>query len=620
VLLFVDGAEADAAVLRQIDEVLERFRDANPRIDARRIDPVAADSAGEFEAALSALVAGREGEIVRAEVAIASALAVYDGFRAASTGQPAGLRAAAQQLPVDSQVRRALEQFAALFAQVATDGEQFRERVVEMTRTSATRPLPDIEGARSALAQGFRVWGDQLASAAALFGQWRSQPSIPPAVRRVLGARIEPFEDLASRMQAARQELEALPSVEIDALGRELLEGEAAVVVGGGRLAVIPAWRIFPRTVEAKGTERVGYSWGFRGEEVLSGAIRSLASKSMPQVVFAHCEKDSLFRPRQDNNDLVAVVDALRSAGFGVAEWTPGRGERPTAESGREQVFVVVPALRRAQLELSREERLLVSEAQALLRDGYPVLLTAGRSMLAVLGQPDPWEDLFAGFGIEVDSARVVLELVARDDGTPEARTWQLIERARPDSPLAGRLAGRAILLNQPMPIEIAEPLPPGVRATVAVEIEPATQRWIADDWRGDGDGVREVPESKRLGSALPVCVLAERDAPEGRQRVALVASGGWLLSSLADLSDSLGGGRTALLSPGNRELLLASVAWLAERPDLLDGGLSGREVPRIASLDDTARRAWMFGYGAVLVLGPLLLGAAVVARRRRRA
>lgn len=620
IMLFVDAAEADPAVLRQVDEVLARFRDANAKVDARRIDPVAPESAGEFEAALSELVASREGEIARAEKSIAGALGVYDGFRAAAAGQPAGLRAAAQQLPQDSQIRRTLEQLAGFFAQVATDGEQFRRRVVEMTRTSDSRPLPDIEGARSAFAQGFRVWGDQLSSAASLFGQWRSQPSVPAAVRSVVASRIESFEELASRMQASRQELEALPSVEIDMLARELLGGEAAVVVGSGRMSVIPAWRLFPRTVGTQGTERISYSWGFRGEEVLSGAIRSLAAASMPQVVFVHCEKDSLFRPRQDNNDLVAAVDALRSSGYSVAEWTPGRGERPTAATGQEQVFVVIPALRRTQLDLSREERLLVAEAESLLRDGRPVLLTAGRSMLAVLGQPDPWEAMLSGFGLEVDAARVVLELVANDEGQPEVRTWQLIERVRAGSPLVGRLRGKAILLNQPMAIRLAQPLPEGVRATVAVEVEPGQERWIADDWRGDGDGIREVPDSKRLKDPLAVCVLAERKTAGGSQRAVVVASGGWLLTSLADLSDGLGGGRTALVNPGNRELLLASVAWLADRADLLDGGLSGREVPRIESLADGPRRAWMFGFGGSLVIGPIVAGGLLIAARRRRA
>ena len=620
VLLFVDAAQADPAVLRQVDEVLQRLHDANPAVDARRIDPANPETAGEFEAALADLVSTRASDIARAQRVIAAGLDSYDAFRASSGGQGAGLRAAAQQLAQDSPVRRALEQLAGFFAQVSADGEQFRTRVVEMSRTSATRPLPDIEGARSALAQGFRVWGDQLASAATLFGQWRNQPSLPASVRGVVSARVAPFEEMAARMQSARQDLEALPTIEIDALGRELLNGEAAVVAGKSRIAVIPAWRIFPRNVQAQGSERVTYSWSFRGEEVLSGAIRSLASESMPQVVFVHCERDSLFRPRQDNNDLVAVADALKSAGYGVAEWTPGRGERPVAAGGRVQVFVVLPALRRAQLELSREEKLLVTEAQALVQEGKPVLLTAGRSMLAVLGQPDPWQGILARFGLSVDAARVVLELGAEADGTPKVRTWQLIERAEPVSALAARIRGRAIMFNQPMEIRIADPLPSGTTVGVAVAIEPTRERWIADDWRGDGDGVREVPESKRLSRPIPVCALAEQKTAAGTQRVALVASGGWLLTNLADLSDSLGGGRTALVNPGNRELLLATVAWLADRPDLLEGGLSGREVPRLEGLSDAARRAWIVGLGGAVSLGPVALGAVVIGRRRRRA
>lgn len=619
VLLFVDAAQADPAVLRQIDEVLERFHDANDAIEVRRIDPADPSASGAFEEELASIVATRASEVAECEAAIVRGLAAYDAFRAEAAGQPAGLRAAAGQLPADSSVRRAVEQIAGLFAQVATDGEQFRARVAELSRTSASRPLPDIEGARSALAQGFRLWSDQIASAASLFGQWRNQPSIPQSVRNVLAARIEPFEVLASRMQSSRQELEALPALEFDALGRELLGGEAAVVVGAGRIAVIPAWRIFPRAAAAEGTDRVSYSWSFRGEEVLSGAIRSIASGSMPEVIFVHCERESLLRAKQDHSDLTAVADALRSAGFVLGEWTPGRGDRPVPEKGRAQVFVVIPALRRAQLDLSREERLLATAAAELVADGKSVLVTAGRSMLAVLGQPDPWESLLAPFGLEPDSGRVILELVAKDDGTPETRPWQLIERV-PESPLASRLRGRPVLLNQAMRVKLSEPAPPGVVRQVVIEVEPSPSRWLADDWRGDGDGVREVPARKVLNEAVPVAVLAERKVAGGTQRVALVASGGWLLTSVADLSDSLGGGRTALVNPGNRELLLASVAWLADRTDLLDSGLSGREVSRIEGLSSGFRRAWMIGFGTLLAIGPIAIGALVVGRRRVRA
>ena len=620
VLLFVDSRQSDPAVLRQIDEVLERFREANSSVDARRIDPADPSSAGAFEEALASIVAERASDLARSEATVQRALAVYDGFRAESSSQPAGLRAAAQQVPQDNPARRTLEQLAAMFAQVATEGEEFRKTVSELVKSSAARPLPDIEGARSALARGFRVWGDQLASASALFAQWNSQQALSGPVRNILNARVGKYEELATRMAESRAELEALPELELDALGRELVNGEAAVVVGNGRLAVIPAWRIFPKSIAQDGAEKVSYSWGFRGEEVLSGAVRSISSGSMPEVVFVHAERDSLLRPRQDNNDLVAVTDALKSAGFGVREWVPSRGERPARVAGRPQVFVVLPALRRAQLDLSREERMVVEASTRLVAEGEPVLVTAGRSMLSVLGQPDPWQDVLAPFGISPESSKIILELVAKEDGTPEVRPWQLLDRVGDMSPLSERLRGRALLMNQPLRVRRSDPLPEGVQLTTAVSIAPSSERWLADDWRGDGDGVREVPAGKSLVEPAPVVVLAQRKIPGGTQRAALVGSGGWLLSNVADLSDSLGGGRTALVNPGNRELLLASVAWLADRPDLLGSGLSGREVPRLEGLGDAARIAWMVALGAILALGPLVVGGAVISGRRRRA
>jgi hypothetical protein len=61
-------------------------------------------------------------------------------------------------------------------------------------------------------------------------------------------------------------------------------------------------------------------------------------------------------------------------------------------------------------------------------------------------------------------------------------------------------------------------------------------------------------------------------------------------------------------------------VAWLAGRGDLLDAGLSGREVPRIEGLSEAMQRTWALGFGAIVALGPIACGAAVIGRRRRRA
>ena len=60
--------------------------------------------------------------------------------------------------------------------------------------------------------------------------------------------------------------------------------------------------------------------------------------------------------------------------------------------------------------------------------------------------------------------------------------------------------------------------------------------------------------------------MATERSSPSGSgpQRVLTVASGGWMLSYVADVAVNVGGERYALVNPGNHELMLSGVAWLA--------------------------------------------------------
>ncbi|MFM7052162.1 MAG: hypothetical protein ACKOYN_08535, partial [Planctomycetota bacterium] len=289
-------------------------------------------------------------------------------------------------------------------------------------------------------------------------------------------------------------------------------------------------------------------------------------------------------------------------------------------EAGRTQVFVALPLLKRGQLDLPREEKALVEQVRRLVDEGASVLLTVGRSMLSLLGEPDPWLEVMEPFGLKVEATRIVLELVAREDGTPGVEPWQLIDEPDAGTPLSPRLRGRAILFNQPMAVRAAETPPAGVTVQAAVTVAPSPNRWLSDDWKGDGDGVREVPAAKRFDAPIAVATLAERRAAQGDQRVAVVASGGWMLTSVADLSYGLGGGRTALRNPGNRELLLALASWLAGREDLLDAGLSGREVARIEGVRGGVRATWIALLGGLVVLGPIIGGGALILARRRAA
>ena len=59
----------------------------------------------------------------------------------------------------------------------------------------------------------------------------------------------------------------------------------------------------------------------------------------------------------------------------------------------------------------------------------------------------------------------------------------------------------------------------------------------------------------------IPVVIAAER----GEQRVIVIGSGGWMLTRIADAVTPIGGGRMALMHPGNLELLINTPVSSAE-------------------------------------------------------
>ncbi len=625
IVLFVEDAGVDRAVLRQVDEVLRRLREAAPRLRTSRIDPTDPAQAGEYEAALSAIAQRNAASMDAYRAAIEEGLESFEQFRRGAGSQSTAIRAALRTLSADHPARRTGEQMAAFFAQIASEGDRFHARVTEFLTTSAQRPLPELDSARSALAAAFKAWGDQLAGAASVLAEWRPVAALPESSKSFGQTKAREYEARATNLLMIREKLEALPPLEIDALTKALMAGEVAVVLAPDATAVVPAWQLFPKaSKQTEDHERVAFNWGFRGEEVLASSLRTLSGAVMPEVVFVHAEQSSLLKSSPDRSDLVAMADALRASGSRVVEWMPHVGKRPVAAQGMQQVFIVQPPLRRRSLEPAPEEKALLEATDGLLKDGKSVLIAEGRSLLALLGQPDPWSTMLDSLGVHARTGKVIFELVAREDGTPEAQAFQLLERFPRSMPFASRMQGRAMLLPQPMPLDFdaSQLASAQFRCTPAIEIEPSATRWIEDDWRKEGAGVQEVPAKKQMNSTLAVALLLERNSAssgnsEG-QRVVLVGSGGWMLSSVADISQSLGGSRMLLTNPGNREFLLASVAWMAHRDDLLGAGMSGREIARIEGLSDRARLGWRVVLLSGLPCAPLLIGASVLLRRRR--
>jgi hypothetical protein len=204
-----------------------------------------------------------------------------------------------------------------------------------------------------------------------------------------------------------------------------------------------------------------------------------------------------------------------------------------------------------------------------------------------------------------------VLELVAVGPGRSESRAEQVVLDGVRGNALGRSIDGQRLALERPVPVEIDAAR--GARAVSVVE--PSPDRWIENDWRRDQRVRSSAPESKRF--ADPVAVVAA--SGDDGARAVLVGSPTWMTTAVCDAADPLGGGRVALRNPGNRELLVNAVLWLAGRDAQVAGAGAGREVERVPRLTRTQVVA-IDTVQAVLVPAAIAaVGAVVVVRRRLR-
>tara|TARA_Y100001968_G_C19181592_1_gene630694 strand:- start:4 stop:756 length:753 start_codon:yes stop_codon:yes gene_type:complete len=249
-----------------------------------------------------------------------------------------------------------------------------------------------------------------------------------------------------------------------------------------------------------------------------------------------------------------------------------------------------------------------------LIDQGEGVLVNLYPSPASALGQPDPWATMLAAYGIEVDTAQVLLRDVPEIDAPLSA--MELADFPE-DHAVAAAMHGQSLLLPLAMPMSVV----PAQGATPLAQVAATPDLWIEPNWRAlvsvDPRLRRRVPtfDATKVPSG-PVTVMAAAKTHAGG-RLLVVGSGNWLRTAVADAAVAAGGDRVALAHPGNHELMMVATSWLAGLDDRLARGALSQEVGRIGSLSGSVRQGW----GWVLLGGwpaaSLALGWAVWFRRR---
>jgi len=601
VMLHEDGA--DPAIVRQVDEVLQQFANGPAAIEVQRLDPADQRDIVAWEGVLAGLRGLDASEAVEWRAAIDDGVEAFKSFvvfaqtvagpmRSVSTGAD-DLTAAVSALAV-----------------IAAQGHTILEAVEGSMEPGPAQPLPDWVGAKAILQQVLTQWAMELGG---MDHALRSREGILPAV-----CSVESFAARADMLARAADRLARLSPLPSAGLGRQLLEGEAAVVLGPGGGRVIAASQLIPSAFADAGEGRVAFDQRFRGEQIIASAMRSIAEEVTPRVVFVHDGAASVLNPVNPDVDVSGAASVLRAAGMQVEQWQPhvntGRPEwtkGPTA-------WVILPPARRGGVELSSGEAALLRAASDLAASGEGVMLNLFPSQASALGQPDPWAALAGRLGVDARTSEVLLRDVSTSEGRePPEATIELAEFPA-DHVVAAAVHGQPLKL--PLPLRVS-PAADATGLMVLAEVEAGPSLWMEPNWRAlvsaDPRLRRRPPAfdpARVIDESVPVAVAGT--LPRGG-RVLVIGSGNWMRTGVADAAANAGGDRIALLHPGNHELMVAATSWLAGLDDRIARGALSQEVARLRSIGTSERRLW--GWVILCVLPVAALSLALVTWIRRR-
>lgn len=586
-------SQTDSAVVHQIDEVLQRAAAVAPSLSVERIDPSVPSALMAYEQLLLDL---RD----REAVSIADYESAIDaGQHAFATLIDAAVASATwiERLDAESDDREAgsseLVALAAVLRLLGQQGHLVLEHLAGLMETSESDPMPDLNGARSVLLEGLQQWSRELKSGSRRIDRFDASK----ARRDEWRALQDMLAGESSALAIAADRLQRLEPLDYAEIAEQLREGEAAIIIGPERAMAIPASQLFATNLESDVEGVVRMDQRFRGEQLLASAIVSLRNETMPTVIFVHAQEESVLETGALQADVSGVAAILQSARFHVLEWPVTLGPKPELPADAPVAWVVLPPAQRAGFEITDAEKRLLEASVNLIEGGDSILLNLYPSYLPRYGLSDPWAQLLEPIGLTASTGEVLLEETIGPDGEKAVQMYQHLVEFTAAHPIAAALNGQRLVLPLPLPIEASDD-----RWNALATIRPAQARWLESEWTPSSD----LGPVERGDSALegPVDVLwsLERPGVDGGsvQRLLVAGSGPWLLTNVADVVVSAGGGRMTLLNPGNHELMQAAVAWLSGQDDLVAQGPLSQEVARLRGVTGNARR----GVGWLLMLG----------------
>ncbi len=502
-------------------------------------------------------------------------------------------------------------------------------------------PIPATDRAAQALIEPLTKSVDQLTELATQLARFADATGA--------GANGKQARELIPQVSAQRDQaavildgLRRMNRLDLLRMTDVLKTGNAALVVGPANLglAAMDLDSLLPSGAYLEATGMGKADLSRRVEELVTTAIAALLNPVRPIVVLTHAERPLFDQPQIVERNFGAMRQRLLFRGIDLLEWAatvdpaPPKLAELNPGDKRPVVYLTFPAESteggdtKGSTGVQRATK-MGEVINALVLGGKNVLLTANPCILQTYGQPDPIAPALEHFGLVVESGRPLLwDQVSRQGRRVETEHAVMPEENSGSLPSA--IMGLRMLL--PGPVAFHEHVGDSKEPITLWRLYsiPASDRvWSESQWLqlwqtprdqralmpnqpvfDDGRDVRwpQGMMGQKEQSWLVAAAVERRPARGAPQRLVTVGSREWFSNKAVEPRVSIDG-RTAMVSPGNLELLEASVYWLANQDELIAQSATAQTIPLIQPIDVKVLSGLRLTMIVGLPLGVLALG-----------
>ncbi|MGC9261005.1 MAG: hypothetical protein ACP5I8_13150 [Phycisphaerae bacterium] len=495
-------------------------------------------------------------------------------------------------------------------------------------KVAATRknPLPDWPALTSSLASNLGSIQQQFEA----LGKKNIRAAFSPLVQKLLQQDAGLFAAQAAKIKAYISLLNHLKPVKSSHVLSEL-RADSLIVIGPRTVQVLRRDQLF---VPQGNSEAGRLQYLFQGEQAVNSALLAMTETHRTKVVFVSANAMNLISA---GGPFSAAAKMLRQNNFKVYQWSPGPGgdpQSPTSSQtppamGKGVIWVILdlpPSGQMAQMGSMIYSLLEQKISQQLAQGGNALfLLSAMPPQLMMMTQGQiPFKSILAGYGIRLRSTYQVVQRMAMQGGrhvdVPQIQISSYPDTiiTKPLESLATMLAGapsqNGSFILSPTYVGAMTPQPKGVRVGVFLKTASGPNTF--------GQTQPAAPDaafnpSTDLKSPVPLGVMANK----GGQRVVAIGNVMFVTDQLLNSSTPvIANGALTMISnfPGNAELFMNSIYWLAHQSHLIAASPRATvalRIARMSSSEEAFVRLSSFAMPAILAIA---IGLMVYVARRR--